>query len=333
MEKVLEIKNLKTHFYLDEGLLKAVDGVTFSVKRGETLALIGESGCGKSVMARSILRLITPPGKIVDGQILVRAASGKMVDTTKLPEAGDEIRRIRGKQVAMIFQDPYASLNPRQTVLDIVGEPLVISKQAKGRELEERVKYLMSVVGLEIKHLKRYPHAFSGGQRQRIGIARALATNPSFIVADEAVSALDVSIQAQVLNLLQDLQAQFHLTYLFISHALGVVEHISDRVMVMYLGNVVEGAKTEDLFREPLHPYTAALLASAPKPDPRKRDIVQLQGEVPNPAKPPSGCHFHPRCAFAKEKCKLEKPLLREVAGRLAACHFAGELELKRVTS
>jgi peptide/nickel transport system ATP-binding protein len=330
---LLEVKGLKKHFPIRKGFLKrtvgfvkAVDDVSFNIKAGETVGLVGESGCGKTTLGRMLLRAIEP----TEGQVLLKLPEGKVVD---LPTLDAKTLRSLRPHTAMIFQDPYASLNPRMTVLDIVGEPLVISRRAKGRELEERVKYLMSVVGLEIKHLKRYPHAFSGGQRQRIGIARALATNPSFIVADEAVSALDVSIQAQVLNLLQDLQEQFHLTYLFISHALGVVEHISERVMVMYLGNVVESAKTEDLFREPLHPYTAALLASAPKPDPRKRDIVQLQGEVPNPAKPPPGCHFHPRCAFAKDVCKLEKPLLRDVNGRLAACHFAGELELKKIVS
>ncbi len=328
---LLEVKGLKKYFPVHAGFLrrtvgnvKAVDDVNFHIQAGETVGLVGESGCGKTTLGRTVLRALEPTA----GEMLLKLPNDSVVDIATLDAA--TLRSIR-PHMQMIFQDPYSSLDPRMTVLEIVGEPLVISGRAKGRALVERVKTLMNVVGLEVKHLNRYPHAFSGGQRQRIGIARALATNPSLIVADEAVSALDVSIQAQVLNLLQDLQREFELAYLFISHDLGVVEHISDRVVVMYIGKVAESAETLALFTNPLHPYTAALLASVPKPDPSQRNIaVQLQGETPNPADPPSGCYFHPRCQYAQERCRVERPELREITkNRFAACHYAGELDLR----
>jgi len=330
---LVEIKNLKKYFPIEKGFwrrlagyVRAVDDVNLFIKEGETVGLVGESGCGKTTLGRCILRAIEP----TEGQILFRKDEGDIVDIAKLDKK--ELRSIR-KDMQMIFQDPYSSLDPRMTVLDIIGEPLVVNKIAKGREMEERVKDLAKVVGLNIKHLKRYPHAFSGGQRQRIGIARALATNPRFIVADEPVSALDVSIQAQILNLLQDLQKEFHLTYLFISHDLSVVEHISDRVAVMYVGKLVEMAETEELFLNPKHPYTEALLSAVPIPDPEvKKERIVLKGEVANPANPPSGCYFHPRCNYCIERCREEVPPLQEVSpGHFVACHLARELKLKGV--
>lgn len=329
---LLEVRGLKKYFPVRAGLLRrtvgevrAVDDVSFSLFPGETVGLVGESGCGKTTLGRTLLRAVEPTA----GEVRLRLPGGETVDVAALgPRA---LRRVR-PHLQMIFQDPYASLDPRMTVLEIISEPLVISGALRGRELTERVKFLMNVVGLEVKHLHRYPHAFSGGQRQRIGVARALATHPSLIVADEAVSALDVSIQAQVLNLLKDLQGEFGLTYLFISHDLGVVEYIADRVVVMYVGKVAESAPTDRLFAAPLHPYTAALLASVPKPDPTlKMTADVLPGETPNPAAPPPGCFFSPRCAFARERCRGERPALREVEGRLVACHYAGELDLPGV--
>jgi len=255
-----------------------------------------------------------------------------MIDIVRLEKK--ELRRMR-KDMQMVFQDPYSSLDPRMTVLDIIGEPLLVNKIAKGKELQEKVKDLVKVVGLNIKHLKRYPHAFSGGQRQRIGIARALAPNPKLVVADEPVSALDVSVQAQILNLLQDLQKEFNLTYLFIAHDLSVIEHISGRVAVMYVGKIVEMAETEELFLNPQHPYTEALLSAVPKPDPRlKMERVILSGEVANPANPPSGCYFHPRCRYAKELCKKESPELKEIdRGHHVSCHFAKVLSLQGIVA
>jgi len=330
---LLEVKSLKKYFPIEKGFfrkvtgfIKAVDKVNLYIKEGETLGLVGESGCGKTTLGRCILRAIEP----TEGNILFRLKNDKMVDITKLNK--ENLRSMR-RYAQMIFQDPYSSLDPRMTVLDIVGEPLLVNNIAGGRKLENRVKELVKIVGLNIKHLKRYPHAFSGGQRQRIGVARALAPNPKFIVADEPVSALDVSVQAQILNLLQDLQKEFHLTYLFISHDLSVIEHISDRVAVMYVGKMVEMAETEELFLNPKHPYTEALLSALPKADPDlKMERIILPGEVANPANPPSGCYFHPRCPYAKNICKETEPEWEEVTPEhFAACHFAKELSLKGV--
>ena len=330
---LLEVKGLKKYFPIEKGFLrrvagyvKAVDNVNFFINEGETFGLVGESGCGKTTLGRCIVRAISPS----EGEIDFRLPDDQVVDLAPLPNK--ELRKIR-RHIHMIFQDPYASLDPRMTVLDIISEPLKNNNLAKGSELTERVKELMKVVGLEVQHLKRYPHAFSGGQRQRIGIARSLAPNPRLIVCDEAVSALDVSIQAQILNLLQDLQEQFNLTYLFIAHDLSVVQHISDRVGVMYVGKMVEMAETEDLFINPKHPYTEALLSAVPKTDPEKKmERIILPGEVPNPADPPSGCYFHPRCKYAQAICSQKTPDWEEVSpGHFAACHFARELELSGV--
>jgi len=329
---LLEVKNLKKYFPVEEGFwrktvgyVKAVDKVNLYINEGETLGVVGESGCGKTTLGRCILRAIEP----TEGSILFRLNSD-IIDITKLDR---ESLRATRRYTQMIFQDPYSSLDSRMTVLDIVSEPLLVNNLATGRKMEERVKDLVKVVGLNVKHLKRYPHAFSGGQRQRIGIARALASNPKFIVADEPVSALDVSVQAQTLNLLQDLQARFKLTYLFISHDLSVIEHISDRVAVMYVGKIVELARTEEFFLNPLHPYSEALLSALPKPDPRLRmKRIILSGEVANPVNPPSGCYFHPRCKYAEEICKKEEPGWKEVnPEHFVACHFAKELSLKGV--
>ncbi len=332
-EILLHTRGLKKYFPIKKGLLRrvaaqlrAVDGVEIVVRQGETVGLVGESGCGKTTLGRNILRVQKPTA----GDILFRTKDGKQIDLAKLE--GNALRAIR-PQIQMIFQDPQSSLNPRMTVMDIVSEPLIANRLARGDELADRVRSLIDRVGLQVKHLNRYPHAFSGGQRQRIGIARALITNPSLVVADEPVSALDVSIRAQVLNLLNDLQQEFGLTYLFISHDLSVIQHIADRVIVMYLGKVVEEATTDDLFAQPMHPYTEALLLSIPKPDPRQRtDEVILSGEMPSPINPPTGCAFHPRCKYATQKCVTETPSLREVApSRRAACHYSETLELRGV--
>lgn len=327
---LLEVSHLKKHFPIEKGFfrrvighVKAVDDVSIFIRHGETLGLVGESGSGKTTLGRCILRAIEP----TSGTINFRFPDG-MKDIAKLEKP--QLRR-RRRHMHMIFQDPYASLDPRMTVLDIVGEPLKLHGVAKGKQLEERVKELMRLVGLEVKHLKRYPHAFSGGQRQRIGIARSLALNPDLIVCDEAVSALDVSIQAQILNLLQDLQEEFDLTYLFIAHDLSVVQHISDRVGVMYLGRIMELAETDALFERPRHPYTEALLSAVPKTDPdTKMDRLILPGEIPNPADPPPGCPFHTRCPYVKDICRTEVPAWTEVdPGHYSSCHFAKELNLK----
>ena len=330
---LLEVKDLKKYFPIQKGFLrrvaghvKAVDGVSFSINRGETLGLVGESGCGKTTLGRCLLRAVEP----TEGHVYFRPVPGEPVDIPSLdPKSLRSLRR----HAQMIFQDPYSSLDPRMTVLEIVGEPLVCAGMANGRALEDRVKGLMEVVGLDVRHLNRYPHAFSGGQRQRIGVARALSTNPALIIADEAVSALDVSVQAQVLNLLQDLQKEFHLTYLFISHDLGVIEHVSDRVAVMYVGKIVEMSEAEELFLRPRHPYTEALLQAIPKPDPERRaSAFALPGEVPNPANPPAGCYFHPRCTYAQPRCSAEAPDLRDIGiGHSVACHFADSLSLQGV--
>ena len=282
------------------GHVKAVDGVDLDVRTGETLSLVGEFGCGKTTTGRALLRIYEP----TEGSILYRRRDGEVVDIAAMPR---EALKAYRRDVRMIFQDPQSSLNPRLTVLEIVGQPLKINRIARGSELEDRVAALLRRVGLRPEYLRRYPHAFSGGERQRIGIARALALNPRLVVADEAVSALDVSVQAQTLNLLQDLQDEFRLTYLFIAHDLSVVEHISDRVAVMYVGRIVEEAPTEELFSDPKHPYTEALLSAVPLPDPRLRRAgsrIRLTGEVADPARPPPGCPFHPRCRYAADLCQ-----------------------------
>lgn len=332
---LLETRHLKMHFAIQTGFLgrttgyvKAVDDVSLSIHQGETLSLVGESGCGKTTLGRSILRIHKP----TDGQILYRDAQGRVTDLKPLDRRA---MRPFHRDIRMIFQDPQASLNPRMPVLEVVGECLRLNGVAHGPEIEERVAYLLERVGLRAEYMHRYPHAFSGGERQRIGIARSLALNPRLLVADEAVSALDVSVQAQTLNLLQELQDEFQLTFLFVAHDLSVVEHISDRVAVMYVGRLVELAPTRQLFHGPRHPYTEALMSAVPVPNPRQRKRgrrIRLEGEVADPADPPSGCHFHPRCRYATDRCKDEKPILRDVGGgHFAACHHSTELDLKGV--
>ena len=321
---LLDIRDLKKHFPVGDGFLsrnkgsvKAVDGVTLSVNEGETLGLVGESGCGKSTLGRAILRLIEPTG----GEVVFE---GKDL----LGMSGRELRDMR-REMQIIFQDPYASLNPRMRVGDIVGEGLEIHKLARGKAKRDRVMELLRQVGLRPDHYARYPHEFSGGQRQRIGIARALAVNPRFIVCDEPVSSLDVSIQAQIINLLQELQEKMHLTYLFISHDLRVVEHISHRVAIMYLGKVVEIANSETIYRDAKHPYTRALLSAVPTPDTRrKKERVVLEGDVPSPVNPPSGCSFHPRCSYREALCSQSEPNLDfDAAGHGVACHVFGPIK------
>src|SRR6266536_3969680 len=329
-ERLLEVKGLRKHFPIRRGLLRrvvaqvrAVDDVSFHVDRGETLALVGESGCGKTTTSRCILRALTP----TEGRILFHAASGHVLDVAALSKR--ELQPLR-RQMQMIFQDPFSSLNPRRTLLDIVAEPLVANGVGNKEERLARVVELLRLVGLRPEFMRRFPHAFSGGQRQRIGIARALALNPSLVVADEPVSALDVSVQAQILNLLLDLQNELNLTYLFVAHDLSVVKHISDRVAVMYVGQMVELAERDTIFAAPKHPYTSALLSAVPRPDPRNRaKRITLLGEVANPAAPPSGCYFHPRCQFAADRCKTETPEWRQyAAGHWVRCHRSEELDL-----
>jgi oligopeptide/dipeptide ABC transporter ATP-binding protein len=316
---LLEVKNLKKYFPIKGGVLgreigqvKAVDDVSFTVNQGETLGLVGESGCGKSTTGRSILRLIEP----TDGKVIFK---GK--DVTAM--SADEMRKMR-RDMQIVFQDPFASLNPRHTVEKILEEPLIVHGLGNAKERKERVHHLLQVVGLSDYHAKRYPHQFSGGQRQRVGIARALAVNPKLIVADEPVSALDVSIQSQVLNLMQDLQKEFNLTYIFIAHDLSVVRHISDRVGVMYLGRVVELADKDSLYENPKHPYTEALLSAVPIADPDiARERIILQGDVPSPANPPKGCAFHTRCPKVMDICKVERPVFKDLGnGHYVACHL-----------
>jgi oligopeptide/dipeptide ABC transporter ATP-binding protein len=303
-----------------------VDDVSFVLHPGETLSLVGESGCGKTTTSRCILRALPPTA----GSILFRTGEGTVVDVATLPKR--QLRPLR-RQMQMIFQDPFSSLNPRRTLLDIVAEPLVASGVGTREERIDRVAELLRVVGLRPEFMRRYPHAFSGGQRQRVGIARALALSPRLIVADEPVSALDVSVQAQILNLLLDLQAQLGLTYLFVAHDLSVVKHVSDRVAVMYVGRIVEVAATEALFAHPRHPYTEALLSAVPKPDPRRRaQRIVLEGEVADPANVPAGCAFNPRCRYAVTRCRTETPALEEITpGHLVSCHRARELTLAGV--
>jgi len=328
---LLEVKNLKKHFQIKKGFIvskitgniKAVDDVSFYIHPGETLGLVGESGCGKTTTGRVIMRAHDP----TSGEIWFNDAKLGRVNVADLDK--QNLQQIR-MNMQMIFQDPYSSLNPRMTLQQIVGEPLLVNHVAKGKELQDRVAELLKVVGLRPEYMMRYPHAFSGGQRQRIGVARALALNPQLVVCDEPVSALDVSVQAQTLNLLQDLQQEFQLTYLFISHDLSVVEHISDRVVVMYVGKLVEHARTEELFYNPKHPYTEALLSAVPKPDPRQRSTpIVLQGDIADPGNPPTGCYFHPRCRYCMDLCKTEAPQLREIRpDHFVSCHRADELQL-----
>ena len=324
-EALLEIRDLKKYFPITRGVfqrhvgdIKAVDGVTFDIQQGETLGLVGESGCGKSTTGRTILQLYRPTA----GEIYL--------DGVNLAELkGSKLQQMR-KRMQMIFQDPYASLNPRMTVGSIVGEPLEIYKIAKGKEKKKRVEELLRLVGLNPYFASRYPHEFSGGQRQRIGVARALALNPDFMVCDEPIAALDVSIQAQVVNLLEELQERFGLTYLFIAHDLSMVRHISDRVAVMYLGKIVELTDRDTLYNSPLHPYTTALLSAVPIPDPvveEQRQRIILEGDVPSPANPPVGCNFNTRCPIAKDTCFENEPEFKEEEpGHGVACFFAGEL-------
>ncbi len=330
---LLEVVDLKMYFPIRQGFLqrhvgdvKAVDGVSLALREREVLGLVGESGCGKTTVGRTILRLYDP----TSGEIRFRTKSGEWVDIANISQ--DKMKPLR-REMRMIFQDPFSSLNPRLTVKDLISEPLEIHNVAHGKEAEARVAELMTSVGLDPTYMRRYPHEFSGGQRQRIGLARTLSLNPRLIIADEPVSALDVSVQAQVLNLLQELQSRLGLTLIFVAHDLSVVEHISDRIAVMYVGKIVEMADTEELLHNPLHPYTEALLSSIPPADPDvKMDRVRLQGEVPSPANPPSGCIFHPRCNYAKSMCSHEVPQLREISpGHTVSCHFAEELSLKGV--
>ena len=324
---ILKVKDLKMHFPLRQGMLqrqvgtiKAVDGVSFELREQEVMGLVGESGCGKTTVGRTLLRLYDP----TDGEVLFHKSDGDWVDVAKLN--GKEMKELR-KEMRMIFQDPFSSLNPRLTVRDLIAEPLVIHGVASGDEITARVAALMNAVGLKPAYMGRYPHEFSGGQRQRIGVARTLALNPRLIVADEPVSALDVSVQAQVLNLLQNLKDDYRLTFIFISHDLSVVEHICDRIAVMYVGNIVEIAPTQELLRLPRHPYTEALVSAVPPADPLiKMERVILEGDVPSPANPPSGCVFHPRCRYAQDICTQEIG-----PDHSARCHFAEELELQGV--
>lgn len=333
---LLKVKDLKKDYLRTKGGLrkkvvgtvKAVDKISFFIREGETLGLVGESGCGKTTTGRCILRAIEP----TSGNIVFKMNNNsESVDMAGLDKS--ELKKVR-KNMAMVFQDPYSSLNPRMTILDIVGEPFIIHKVVtRGKELRERVSTLLKMARLDPEYLDRYPHAFSGGQRQRVAIARALALRPKFIVADEPVSALDVSMQAQVLNLLIELQQELHLTYLFIAHNLAVIKYISNRVAIMYVGKIVELSHTEELFTNPKHPYTEALLSAVPKADPRyKKEKILLKGDIADPANPPSGCYFHPRCQYAKEYCKKESPELKEInSEHQVSCHFAKELDLQGI--
>ncbi len=330
---LLDVKGLRKFFPIRRGILqkvvgqvRAVDDVTFYINKGETLSVVGESGCGKTTTSRCILRAIDPTA----GQIHFRMEDGTVIDVASIPE--EKMQPLR-RFMQMIFQDPFSSLNPRMTLLDIVGEPLLVNGMKDRQERQERVAELLQLVGLRPEYMRRFPHAFSGGQRQRIGIARALALNPRLVVADEPVSALDVSVQAQILNLMLRLQEQLGLTYLFVAHDLSVVKHISERVAVMYVGRIVEMATTEKIFGAPRHPYTEALLSAVPKPDPRLRaHRIVLEGEVADPANPPPGCYFHPRCRYAKDICRQETPVQETVEpGHYVACHRARELFLRGI--
>jgi peptide/nickel transport system ATP-binding protein len=338
---LFDVRGLKKYFPIQKGLLrrtvghvKAVDDVNFFIRRGETLGLVGESGCGKTTTSRTAIRLYEPSG----GQILFRSEESNFSDANGYVDLAtlsrSQLKLIR-REISMVFQDPINALNPRMSVGDIIREPLKVHGLDKGKQTDDDIAKLLDAVGLRSAYMDRYPHEFSGGQRQRIGIARALSLNPSLVLLDEPVSALDVSIQAQTLNLLMDLQDEFDLTYLFVAHDLSVVEYISDRVAVMYVGRLVELATVEDLFSQPQHPYTEALLSAVPRPDPRNPSIkIELEGQVADPANPPSGCHFHTRCPYARERCKQEVPELREVKlNQYVACHLAEELDLVGVTN
>ena len=327
---LLQVRDLKKYYPIQTGFLarkagtvRAVDGVSFDIAAGETFGLVGESGSGKTTLGRVILRAIEPTA----GSVLFQLKNGSSIDVNALDKR--ELRIFR-RHMQMIFQDPYSSLNPRMTVKEIIAEPLAAAGLASRSEIDDRVVQVARACRLNVDYLRRFPHAFSGGERQRIGIARSLALHPEFVVCDEPVSALDVSIQAEILNLLADLQAEFSLTYLFIAHDLSVVEHVSDRVAVMYLGKLVELAPAEELFNHPYHPYTAALLSAIPAADPDDpMQPVVLSGEIPSPLNPPPGCYFHPRCAYAVDRCKMEAPAWHEVEpGHFAACHLAGALIL-----
>lgn len=332
-QNILEVRDLKMHFPINQGILqrvvghvKAVDGVSFDLREKEVLGLVGESGCGKTTVGRTILRLYDP----TSGEIRFRSQSGEIVDVANINQ--HKMKPLR-REMRMIFQDPFSSLNPRLTVKDIISEPLEIHKVARGKKAEQRVAELMTSVGLDPAYMRRYPHEFSGGQRQRIGLARTLSLNPRLIIADEPVSALDVSVQAQVLNLLQELQRNLGLTLIFVAHDLSVVEHISDRIAVMYVGKIVELAKTDELLYHPMHPYTEALLSSIPPADPDIHlERIILEGDVPSPVDPPSGCAFHPRCRYAQPACSQEIPRLEELTpGHNVSCLFAKELTLKGI--
>lgn len=331
---VLDVRNLSKHFPIKRGFfrrtvghVRAVDDVSFQIAPGETLSLVGESGCGKSTTARCVIRALDP----TDGEIIFETSTGETVDLEQLSITG--MRPIR-RELQMIFQDPFSSLNPRMNIYEIVSEPMVVHGIGSKDEREDRVAELLRLVRLRPEYMRRFPHAFSGGQRQRIGIARALALNPRLILADEPVSGLDVSVQAQVINLMMDLQDDLGLTYLFVSHDLSVVKQISSRVVVMYVGRIAEIGTTEELFAQPKHPYTAALMSSIPKTHPRERSTrTVLEGEVANPAAPPSGCYFHPRCQYATDQCKNETPPLAKLSdGRFVSCHRVDEIELTGVT-
>lgn len=335
-EPVLSVRDLEVNFPIrgrrrgKAQYVRAVAGVDLDILPGETLGLVGESGCGKTTLGSSVMR--ARPEAV--GSIEYRRSDGRVVDALRVSR---EDTAAYQREVRMIFQNPHSSLNPRMTLRDIIGEPLRVLLGLRGQDLEKRVRDIMERVGLHPDHLRRYPHAFSGGQRQRVSIARALVPGPRLVVADEAVSALDTSVRSQILNLLQDLQDEMGLTYLFVSHDLSVVEHVCDRVAVMYLGRIVEVAPTEELFSAPQHPYTEALISAVPVPDPRLRGVrerVHLTGEVPDPSQPPSGCPFHPRCRYATELCATEDPAPRKTAqGRSVACHHADELELTGITA